>query len=72
MMHSIMILLLSLFIPLVTANPPPPPAYASSSKGRHIGIIGSGYSGLAAACELRLLGYEVTVVSHKSHRLIYY
>ena len=66
MMHSSMILLLSFFIPrLVLANPPPPPVFSPSSKGRHIAVIGAGYAGLAAACELRLLGYKVTVVSNE-------
>ena len=47
----------------VEAGPPPPPVRSAAALGKNIAVIGAGYSGLAAACELRLLGYEVTVVS---------
>ena len=44
------------------AAAPPPPARERSAAGRRIVVIGAGYAGLAAACELAALGYSVTVV----------
>ena len=34
----------------------------SNLKTKHIGIIGSGFSGLAAACSLAAAGHQVTVL----------
>ena len=36
-------------------------ARMTSPPQQHVGVIGSGFAGLTAACELRKLGYEVTV-----------
>ena len=46
----------------VVAGTPPPPTPAASAAGKHIVVIGAGFAGLTAACELRGFGYEVTVV----------
>ena len=44
------------------AAAPPPPVRERSTAGRRIVVVGAGYAGLAAACELAALGYSVTVV----------
>jgi len=38
---------------------------AGKSNGKKIGIIGAGPAGIACACELRTLGYEVTIYEAK-------
>lgn len=37
------------------------------ANGKKVGIIGAGPAGIAAACELRILGYEVDIFEAKDH-----
>ena len=39
----------------------------SSENGKQVAIIGAGPAGIAAACELRMFGYAVTVFEAKAH-----
>ena len=34
----------------------------SSTQEKHVVVIGGGVSGLTAACELRQMGYDVTIM----------
>lgn len=38
-----------------------------SNNGKKVAIIGAGPAGISAACELRLLGYEVVIFEAKTH-----
>jgi len=40
---------------------------AAAEKIRPVGVIGAGYSGLSAALELRLLGYDVVIYEKSNH-----
>ena len=53
--------LLALLLSRALAGPPPAPTLSPAARNRTIAVIGAGFSGLAAACELRLLGYDVVV-----------
>ena len=42
-------------------NAPPPSSATALKQQKHIAVIGAGFSGLTAACELAQLGYDVTL-----------
>ena len=41
--------------------------HPSPANGKKVAVIGAGPAGISCACELRLLGYEVTIFEAKKH-----
>jgi len=65
--QRLLLLLLLLFHdvvhPVATGHAPAATAGDTTRPPPHIAVIGAGFSGLTAACELRTLGYEVRALT---------